>query len=121
MYRDKLSQEATKAMRLYGDKLHIDAGNDEVEETKETDFFDSMASNNSSEISQTMPVASTTQEKVVEQQNGAAPDVSLAVSKPAPSQPAPVKKSALLAKKPGNKKPGGLGARKGLGAQKVVK
>ena len=47
--------------------------------------------------------------------------MSLAVSQPAPSQPAPVKKSALLAKKPGNKKPGGLGARKGLGAQKVVK
>jgi len=121
MYRDKLSQDATKAMRLYGDKLHIDAGNDEVEETKETDFFDSMSSNVSSEVSQTMPVTSTTQEKVVEQQNGAAPDVSLAVSKPAPVQPAPVKKSALLAKKPGNKKPGGLGARKGLGAQKVVK
>jgi len=125
MYRDKLSQEATKAMRLYGDKLHIDAGSDDVEETKEADFFDSMSTNVSAEVSQTkpsqtVPVTAKTQEKVVEQQDGA-PDVSLAVAKPAPSQPAPVKKSALLAKKPGNKKPGGLGARKGLGAQKVVK
>lgn len=121
LYRDKLSQDATKAMRMYGDKLHIDAGNDEVaEDNNETDFFDSISSSSPAISSVTAPATVTSQEKIIED-DGAAPDVSLAVSAPAPVQAPVVKKSALLSKKPGTKKPGGLGARKGLGAQKVVK
>ena len=57
-------------------------------------------------------------------EDGPGPDVSLAVSAPAPvtvSVPAPIKKSTLGAKKVGGKKPGGLGAKKGLGAQKAAK
>ena len=52
-----------------------------------------------------------------------APDVTLAVSNPAPAQPAPInaKKSTIGAKKGPSKKPGGLGGKKGLGAQKAVK
>ena len=55
---------------------------------------------------------------------GPGPDVSLAVSAPGPvtvSVPASIKKSTLGAKKVGGKKPGGLGAKKGLGAQKAAK
>jgi len=121
MYRDKLSQEATKAMRLYGDKVHIDAGSDEaVEAPKEDDFFNTM----SSEAATSAPVyekpSAVSQEKKIDESSGA-PDVSLAISNPIPANPAPIKKSTIGAKKVGGKKPGGLGAKKGLGAQKASK
>jgi len=124
LYRDKLSQEATKAMRMYGDKLHIDAGQDEAAEDKaEADFFDTIAATPApAAVSAPAPAAAKAAEVAVE--DGPGPDVSLAVSAPAPvtvSVPAPIKKSTLGAKKVGGKKPGGLGAKKGLGAQKAAK
>ena len=104
-------------------QLHIDAGSDEVaEENKETDFFDSMSSTTTTTASdQVSAPAPVKQQEQFVSDDGAAPDVSLAVATPAPVQAPAVKKSALLSKKPGAKKPGGLGGKKGLGAQKVVK
>jgi len=129
LYRDKLSQDATKAMRMYGDKLHIDAGQDAAAETEEAeaDFFASMSSD-SAPGPAVAPAPVKVQEKEVDPDLGA-PDVSLAVSQPAPAMAAPAVKSTIGAKKVGakkpgglgGKKPGGLGAKKGLGAQKAVK
>lgn len=122
LYRDKLSQDAVKAMRLHGDKLHIDGGSDEVaEESKEADFFDSMSSDNG--FSAPAPSAAPAKAEVKADEALGAPDVTLAVSNPAPAQPPPInaKKSTIGAKKGPSKKPGGLGGKKGLGAQKAVK
>jgi len=120
LYRDKLSQEAVKAIRIHGDKLHIDAGQDNQEEVKEeTDFFESLSSK-----VEAPPVQLPHKSPVVEEkrpEESGAPDVSIALSGPvaAPVQ-APAKKSTIGGKKPAAKKTG-LGARKGLGAQKATK
>ena len=108
-------------------QLHIDAGQDEAEkESVETDFFASMSSN-SAPSPAVAPVPAKVQEKELDPALGA-PDVSLAVSQPAPAMVASAKSTIgakkVGAKKPGGlggKKPGGLGARKGLGAQKAAK
>jgi len=124
LYREKLSQAAAQAMRMHGDKLHIDAGNDEGEnkEEKEEDFF---STNTSSEFPASEPmkgevqVPSLTKNSHIADDADGAPDVSKALSNEAPAKPAP-RKSTIGAKKAGGKKPG-LGAKKGLGAQKVTK
>jgi len=125
LYREKLSQAAVQAMRMHGDKLHIDGGNEEVDnkEDKDEDFF---STNTSSEFSvSSAPVigeiqapATTKSTKIADDADGA-PDVSKALSNEAPAKPVP-RKSTIGAKKAGGKKPG-LGAKKGLGAQKVTK
>jgi len=124
LYREKLSQAAAQAMRMHGDKLHIDAGNDEGEnkEEKEEDFF---STNTSSEFPASEPmkgevqVPTLTKNSHIADDADGAPDVSKALSNEAPAKPAP-RKSTIGAKKAGGKKPG-LGAKKGLGAQKVTK
>jgi len=123
LYREKLSQAAAQAMRIHGDKLHIDGGNEEGEnkEEKEEDFF---SSNTTSEFPESsVPVvaevaAAVNKNSTIADIAEGAPDVSKALSEP-PSKPAP-RKSTIGAKKAGGKKPG-LGAKKGLGAQKVTK
>ena len=92
-----------------------------AEESKEADFFDTMSSDTGFSASEPVAVAAKVDNKVDESMG--APDVSLAVSKPAPAQPAPInmKKSTIGAKKGASKKPGGLGGKKGLGAQRAVK
>jgi len=125
LYREKLSQAAVQAMRMHGDKLHIDGGNEEVDnkEDKDEDFF---STNTSSEfpvssapvIGEIQAPATTKSTKIADDADGA-PDVSKALSNEAPAKPAP-RKSTIGAKKAGGKKPG-LGAKKGLGAQKVTK
>ena len=109
-------------MNLFNLQLHIDGGSDDVaEESKEADFFDTMSSDTGFSASEPVAVAAKVDNKVDESMG--APDVSLAVSKPAPAQPAPInmKKSTIGAKKGASKKPGGLGGKKGLGAQRAVK
>jgi len=124
LYREKLSQEAVKAMRLHGDKLHIDSGvgapDGQCDDSKEVDFFASSSHVNGEEAVQAalapLPAAS----KPAAAQLEGAPDVSLALG-PAEAAPRPsVKKSTIGAKKTVAKK-GGLGGKKGLGASKVVK
>jgi len=110
---------------MHGDKLHIDGGNEEVDnkEDKDEDFF---STNTSSEfpvssapvIGEIQAPATSKSTKIADDADGA-PDVSKALSNEAPSKPAP-RKSTIGAKKAGGKKPG-LGAKKGLGAQKVTK
>jgi len=122
LYRDKLSQEAAKANRMYGDKLHIDAGTDEQEEVKEeADFFDSVSSDAVTSLSPpTETVQGTARAEVPQQsEETGAPDVSIALSAPAVAPPQ-VKKSTIGGKKPTAKK-SGMGAKKGLGAQKATK
>jgi len=111
-------------MRLHGDKLHIDTGNEgENKEEKENDFFSSNARIEFPESSVpgvagvSVSAAVTKNTDIADVADGA-PDVSKALSESA-SKPAP-RKSTIGAKKGGAKKPG-LGARKGLGAQKVSK
>jgi len=110
---------------MHGDKLHIDGGNEEVDnkEDKDEDFF---STNTSSEfpvssapvIGEIQAPATSKSTKIADDADGA-PDVSKALSNEAPAKPAP-RKSTIGAKKAGGKKPG-LGAKKGLGAQKVTK
>ena len=95
-------------------------------EEAEADFFASMSSD-SAPAPAVAPAPVKVQEKEVDSGLGA-PDVSLAVSQPAPVVAAPIKSTIgtkkVGVKKPGGlggKKPGGLGAKKGLGAQKAVK
>jgi len=120
MYRDKLSQDAAKAMRMYGDKLHIDAGAEEQEEAKEeTDFFSSLSTSEApaGDSGLNIPVPAAAQETQPDL-SGGAPDVSVGLSAPV-AAPVP-KKSTIGAKKAPAKK-SGLGAKKGLGAQKATK
>jgi len=126
LYREKLSQAATQAMRMHGDKLHIDAaGNEEGDDKgeKEEDFF---SSNTNSEFPESstpliteIGLPTETKNSTIAVEAEGAPDVSKALSNDAPTKPAP-RKSTIGAKKAGGKKPG-LGAKKGLGAQKVTK
>ena len=148
LYREKLSQEAVKAMRLHGDKvgrmsgrgqsmsgyvvalpvhflqLHIDSGvgapEGQCEDSKEVDFFASSSHVNGEEAVQAALAPVPAASKPAAAQLEGAPDVSLALS-PAEAAPKPsVKKSTIGAKKTVAKK-GGLGGKKGLGASKVVK
>jgi len=128
LYREKLTQAATQAMRIHGDKLHIDAGNEggenQKEEKVEEDFF---SANASSEFPVTSTaVVSSVVEQPTENKNAymateadGAPDVSKALAVEAPSKTVP-RKSTIGVKKAAGKKTG-LGAKKGLGAQKVTK
>jgi len=123
LYREKLHQSATQAMRLYGTKLHIDAGGDEVEEVKaQEDFFAENEHFASSTVAETIVKPSNEAVKngnvVALDDDTSAPDVSGAVAGEAKAAP---RKSTIGARKPGAKKPGGLGGKKGLGATKVTK
>merc|ERR1712184_34474 len=106
-------------MRMYGDKLHIDAGAEEQEEVREeTDFFSSLSSSEApASDTGPRPVPVPAQETQPDLSLGA-PDVSVGLSAPV-AAPVP-KKSTIGAKKAPAKK-AGLGAKKGLGAQKATK
>jgi len=128
LYREKLSQAASQAMRIHGDKLHIDAGNEggenQKDEKEEDDFF---STNTTSDFPlASVPDLSSAVEQPAENKNSSmaveadgAPDVSKALAGEAPSKPLP-RKSTIGVKKATGKKTG-LGAKKGLGAQKVKK
>jgi len=124
LYREKLHQAATQAMRIHGDKLHLDAGNDDEDNPKdqEEDFF----SKNSSAFPEgsALDDAPALQKPTEPTSNtmpllDGAPDVTKAVSGETISKPTS-RKPTIGNKKPAGKKPG-LGAKKGLGAQKVTK
>jgi len=123
LYREKLHHLAAQAMRLHGTKLHIDVGIEGTEETEKTeeDFFASEEQSHSSAI-----IEETMQYSREVVKNGtstvvddAAPDITGAISGDV-KVTAP-RKSTIGARKPGAKKPGGLGGKKGLGATKVTK
>jgi len=117
LYREQLQKSAAQAMRLHGTKLHIEGPNEEVAEQEKTDddFF-ANADDKFSAI-ETVPssVPAAKVNNVVPQNGG--PDVSQLTASTAP----PGRKSTIGARKPGAKKPGGLGGKKGLGATKVTK
>jgi len=128
LYREKLHQAAAQAMRIHGDKVHIDTGTEEVEDLnakkEDEDFFSSHTSSDfpsvsSAPVSQPSPRAPEHKNTNLAMESDGAPDVTKAMSGEAASKPAP-RKSTIGAKKPAGKKPG-LGGKKGLGAQKVTK
>jgi len=129
LYREKLHQAAAQAMRLHGTKVHIETGGEaggeeEASSAKNDDFFDNHEQFKVG-ASETVDILAPKQaEKMKVPDDGAAPNVDLALSTSpsaaaVPSKPAP-KKSTIGGKKPAAKK-GGLGAKKGLGAQKATK
>jgi ADP-ribosylation factor GTPase-activating protein 2/3 len=124
LYRDKLQQAATQAMRLHGSKIHIDAFAETEPEpaAKVDDFFDTHESFPTHQSEVDIPVGKPVASQPIAQliDDGAAPNVDLALStSPSAAAPKPApKKSTIGSKKPAGKK-GGMGAKKGLGAQKV--
>jgi len=146
LYRDKLHQSATQALRVHGtSKLFIDASSqgtkEEEKEEEEEDFFENHSQPVKGEPSpdqsdtefptlssaQVRPAATTTASSVSKSassgdNNGGAPNVEAALSMDNANQPPPERKSTI-GKKLGAKKPGGLGAKKtgGLGAKKAGK
>merc|ERR1712029_794275 len=150
LYRDKLHQNATQALRVHGtSKLFIDASTtgakeDEKEnEEDEEDFFENHSQPVKQEISPDQSdtefptlgsaqvrapatTATTTslsaKSSASGDNNGGAPNVEAALSMDSSSQPQQERKSTI-GKKLGAKKPGGLGAKKtgGLGAKKAGK
>jgi len=122
LYREKLHQVAAQAMRIHGDKLHIETAADEdLDKGKEEeDFFSSHSSSDFPAVS-TVPTQQSTETVTATKallDSGAAPDVSQALAGEA-TKLAP-RKSTIGTKKLAGKKPG-LGGKKGLGATKVVK
>jgi len=126
LYREKLHQSAAQAMRLHGTKLHIEGPASEgvVEEEKaEDDFFANAADKFSGvEITpvETNSVPSAKVNNVAVEENGA-PDVSNLTAESVAPITTSGRKPTIGARKPGAKKPGGLGGKKGLGATKVTK
>eukprot|EP00092_Neocalanus_flemingeri_P034398 GFUD01037407.1.p1 GENE.GFUD01037407.1~~GFUD01037407.1.p1 ORF type:complete len:540 (+),score=207.18 GFUD01037407.1:53-1672(+) len=128
LYREKLHQAAAQAMRIHGDKLHIDAGTEGGDDTdtkkEDEDFF---SSHTSSDFPTVSPVSVSPPEPLPAEdkntnmacESDAAPDVSKVLAGEPAIKAAP-RKSTIGAKKPAGKKPG-MGGKKGLGAQKVTK
>jgi len=139
LYRDKLRNEAAKALRVHGTKLFIDTvqdrersasqGNDENDNTGEVDFFEAEASSFSvnhpqQPLPQSVKLAGSEKSSSANSTNGGAPNVeaALATSASAAAQIQATRKPTIGQRKTQPKK-GGLGAKKtgGLGAQKVKK
>eukprot|EP00092_Neocalanus_flemingeri_P034400 GFUD01037409.1.p1 GENE.GFUD01037409.1~~GFUD01037409.1.p1 ORF type:complete len:532 (-),score=192.67 GFUD01037409.1:83-1678(-) len=122
MYREKLHQAAAQAIRIHGDKLHIETGADgeDLDEVKNEEFFDS---HSDFATASTLPVSqhaeSGTSSLTMDVDTGAAPNVSQALSGEGGTIPA-ARKSTIGARKLAGKKPG-MGGKKGLGALKVAK
>lgn len=121
LYREQLQKAGAQAMRLHGTKLHIEGPSEEIAEQEKTedDFFANAddkfsAVENVQIIPTAVPTAKINNDVVSE--NGG-PDVSKLTATTAPSG----RKPTIGARKPGAKKPGGLGGKKGLGATKVTK
>jgi len=135
LYRDKLHNEAAKALRVHGTKLFIDAPqerersasqNDE-NDAGEIDFFEAEASSfsvNNQPLPQSVKLAGSEKSSTADSSNGGAPNVeaALATSASAAAQIQATRKPTIGQRKTQPKK-GGLGAKKtgGLGAQKVKK
>jgi len=138
LYRDKLHSEASKALRVHGNKLFIDTAQDrertasqDGEDAPDVDFFEAEASSFSVKP-QHQPLAQNVKLAGSEKSSGAdsgdnnngAPNVeaALATSASAAAQIQATRKPTIGQRKPQAKK-GGLGAKKtgGLGAQKVKK
>jgi len=125
LYREKLHQAAAQAMRIHGDKLHLDAEKPDEESSAEASTEDFFSTNTNSDFpsvqDETPSLQPPTEIKpsVINNDNDGQPDVSKALDSEVVTK-APVKKSTIGARKPAAKKTG-LGAKKGLGAQKVTK
>jgi len=139
LYRDKLHNEAAKAMRIHGSKLFIDTPQNaapeetEVKESQEDDFFEQASFSKSVPNQQKLPtsvkLAESERPTAVSTSNEAiddgAPNVeaALSTSASAAAQIQATRKPTIGQRKTQPKK-GGLGAKKtggGLGAQKVKK
>jgi len=136
LYRDKLHSEASKALRVHGNKLFIDTAQDrertasqDGEDAPDVDFFEAEASSFSVKhqpLAQNVKLAGSDKSSVADSgdNNNGAPNVeaALATSASAAAQIQATRKPTIGQRKPQAKK-GGLGAKKtgGLGAQKVKK
>ena len=102
LYREKLSQSASKAQRLYGNKLHIDEQPQQSASSganKETDFFQQEATQVISENRAAMFLpAVEIREPQIEDKSHEGPSVEGALRGEDPSGPV---KSNILQKKPG--------------------
>jgi len=111
-YREKLQLAASQAIKIHGGKLHIEKTQDDVPATDAADdFFTSIQPSTESgqgNLNREVTVASTEKEE-----QRSEPGIGLDAN----TQP---RKSTIGFRKPGSKKPG-FGAKKGLGATKVVK
>jgi len=128
LYREKLHQAAAQAMRLHGNKLHIDTGTTEEEEVeKEEDDFFVEQEKTSTEHSADNSIASTPilthRNGVVENTADGVPNVeqALATSPTSAQLKAAPRKPTIGGRKPIAKKPGLGGKKGGLGAQKATK
>ncbi|XP_066998688.1 ADP-ribosylation factor GTPase-activating protein 2 isoform X2 [Anabrus simplex] len=125
LYREKLHQLATQAMRLHGTKLHLEPHLEPapVEEKKEQDFFEEhtalssvandveeshMDSFSNPKLGLTLSNGAVT--------SGAGPNVDTILS---PSADPPQDRKPTIGVRKAQPKRPGLGAKKGLGAQKV--
>ncbi|CAB3362816.1 Hypothetical predicted protein [Cloeon dipterum] len=124
LYREKLHQSAIQAMRIHGTKVHLDVSQDLTatkKEEEEIDFFENISSQ-MAPVSQPQTVIPTPVSKPVPQKisqpGEREPNVSTiqSVSTPVAHAPEP-RKSTIGARKPAAKS--GLGAKRGLGAQRV--
>jgi len=119
LYREKLHQSASQAMRLHGTKVHLDVGDASEEPVKkeEDDFFSTENFEPVQPVEIAKPTPISNGQKMFEA-DSEAPSVD--VLGDAPAKTAAPKKSAIGSKKPAAKK-GGLGAKKGLGASRATK
>jgi len=131
LYRDKLHSEASKALRVHGNKLYIDTAQDrertasvDKEDAPDVDFFEAEASSFSVQqpLPQSVKLAGSQKSSAANSENSSngAPNVEVELGT-STSAAAP-RKSTIGQRKPQPKK-GGLGAKKtgGLGASKVKK
>lgn len=116
LYKEKVSQQAAQAMKMYGTQLHINVPADSPMK-KESDFFSETVSSATSSPAPVSSCLSSTPRASAP--TGRQPKVGGLDGSSSEASAAPVK-SSIGKRKPAGGKKGLGGAKKGLGAQKVT-